>query len=247
MRRTMTTGIAMNASVEITNPSSVASCSGRCENDEIASSENRSIFGHRVLGLARVAAVAAVGDGGLPVADPDGHAAQKPVALAHREECIERAPVQQTEVAGVVLQLDLRQPVEQRVEPPRGRELEARLAFTLLADGIHDVAAGAPVVEHARDQLGRILEVGVEHHDRVAAGMVETGGQRGLMAEVARQLNQAHAGIVRGELAELGLGAVGRAVIDEHELELEPVERAAHARVELLDRGLLVVHRAPPR
>ena len=35
----------MNASVEITNPSSVASCSGRCENDEIASSENLSIFG----------------------------------------------------------------------------------------------------------------------------------------------------------------------------------------------------------
>ena len=35
----------MKASVEMTNPSSVASCSGRCENDEIASSEKRSIFG----------------------------------------------------------------------------------------------------------------------------------------------------------------------------------------------------------
>ena len=45
MRSTTTTGIAMNASVEITNPNSVASCRGRCENDEIASSENRSIFG----------------------------------------------------------------------------------------------------------------------------------------------------------------------------------------------------------
>ena len=44
MRSTITTGIAMNASVEIRKPSSVASCSGRCENDEIASSENRSIF-----------------------------------------------------------------------------------------------------------------------------------------------------------------------------------------------------------
>ena len=35
----------MKASVEMRNPSSVASWSGRCENDEIASSENRSIFG----------------------------------------------------------------------------------------------------------------------------------------------------------------------------------------------------------
>ena len=44
MRSTTTIGIAMKASVEITKPSSVASCSGRCENDEIASSEKRSIF-----------------------------------------------------------------------------------------------------------------------------------------------------------------------------------------------------------
>ena len=34
----------MNARVEIRKPSSVASCSGRCEKDEIASSEKRSIF-----------------------------------------------------------------------------------------------------------------------------------------------------------------------------------------------------------
>ncbi len=34
----------MNASVEIRKPSSVASCSGRSENDRIASVENRSIF-----------------------------------------------------------------------------------------------------------------------------------------------------------------------------------------------------------
>ena len=147
-----------------------------------------------------------VRDRGLPVADPDGHAAQEPVALAHRQERVERAAVEQPEVAGVVLELDLRQPVEQRVEPARGRELEARLAFALLADGVDDVAAGPPVVEHERDQLGRILEVGVEHHDRVASRMVEAGGQRGLMAEVARQLDHAHARVVGRELVELGVG-----------------------------------------
>ena len=45
MRRTTTTGMAMKASVEMMNPSSVASWSGRCENDEIASSEKRSMRG----------------------------------------------------------------------------------------------------------------------------------------------------------------------------------------------------------
>ena len=40
---TITTGIAMNAIAEITKPSKVASCSGRYENDAIASSEKRSM------------------------------------------------------------------------------------------------------------------------------------------------------------------------------------------------------------
>ncbi len=34
----------MNATTEITKPSAVAICSGRYENDAIASNENRSIF-----------------------------------------------------------------------------------------------------------------------------------------------------------------------------------------------------------
>ena len=41
----ITTGIATKASVEMMNPNNVASWSGRCEKDEIASKENRSIFG----------------------------------------------------------------------------------------------------------------------------------------------------------------------------------------------------------
>ncbi len=158
----------MNASVEIMNPSSVASCSGRCENEEIASRENRSILRQRVLGLAGVARVALVGDRGLRVADPHGHPAQEAVALAHRQQRVERAAVEQAEVARVVLQLDLGELVEQRVEPARGAELEARLARPLLADGVDDVAARPPVVEHRRDQLGRVLKVGVEHHHGVA-------------------------------------------------------------------------------
>ena len=92
-----------------------------------------------------------------------------------------------------------------------------------------------------RDQLGRVLEVGVEHHDRVAAGVVESGGQRRLVPEVARQEDDPHAGIVVGEPLERRRRAVARAVVDEHELELQPLERRAHPRVELVDRRLLVV------
>ena len=196
----------------------------------------------RVFRLSREATVTAVRDRGLAITDPDGHAAQEPIALAHRQQRIEGAAVEQPEVARVVLELDLRQPVEQRVEPARGGELEARLAFSLLADGIDDVTAGAPVVEHAGDELRRILKVGVEHHDRVATRMVEAGGERRLMPEIARELNDADSRVGRRELVELGVGGVGGAVVDEHDLEPEPVERGAYARVELLDRRFLVVH-----
>ncbi len=79
----------------------------------------------RVLGLACVPRIAPVWNCRLRVADPHRHAAQEPVALAHREQCVESAPVEQPEVSGVVLQLDLRELVEQLVEPARGRELEA--------------------------------------------------------------------------------------------------------------------------
>ena len=99
------------------------------------------------------------------------------------------------------------------------------------------------MVEHRRDQLGRILEVGVEHHDRVAAGVVEPRGQRRLVAEVARQLHDTHARVTVGEALEQHRRAVAGAVVDQHELEPQPLERRADARVELLDRLLLVVDR----
>ena len=242
MRSTITTGIAMNASVEMMKPSSVASCSGRCENDEIASSEKRSILRERVLRLAGVARVAVVGDGGLRVADPHGHAAQEAVALAHRQQRVERRAVEQAEVARVVLQLDLGELVEQPVEPARGRELEARLALALLAHGVDDVAAGAPVIEHLRDQLGRVLQVGVEHHDGVAAGVVEPGGQRRLVAEVARQVDRrARAGRASASSVERSRRAVASSRRRRARARTGcPSSARAHARVELLDR-------APPR
>ena len=195
----------------------------------------------RVLGLAGVARVAVVGHGRLRVADPHRHPAQEAVALAHRQQGVERAAVQQAEVAGVVLELDLGELVEQPVEPARGAQLEARLAVALLADGVDDVAPGPPVVEHRRDHLGRVLEIGVEHHDGVAAGVVEAGGERRLVAEVPRQVDDAHPRVVRGQRLELHRGAVGGPVVDEDELEGQRVQGRAHARVELLDRGVLVV------
>ncbi len=160
-----------------------------------------------------------VGDGRLGVADPDGHPAQEAVALAHRQQRVERAAVEQPEVARVVLELDLGELVEQPVEPAGGAELEARLAGALLADRVDDVTARPPVVEHRLDQLRRVLEVGVEHHHGVAGGVVETGGERGLVAEVPRQGDDAHPRVAVGQLLQRVRRAVRGAVVDQHQLE----------------------------
>ena len=188
------------------------------------------------------AGLAAVGDGGLREADPDRHAAQEPVALGHREQRVERGAVHQAEVARVDRELDPRDLREQAVEPARGGDLEARLPRARLAHGVDDVGAAAPRLEHLADQLGRVLEVAVDHHHDVAAGVLQAGADRRLVAEVARQGDHLDALVGRRQRAQALARRVAGAVVDEDQLELERAEGGHGARVERLDGVLLVVH-----
>jgi hypothetical protein len=188
-----------------------------------------------------VSPAALVGDGGLGEADPDGHAAQEARALGHRQQRIQGAAVEQAEVAGVGLEVDLGEFVEQLVEPRRGGELEGGLALALLAHGVDDVGAGAPALDHLEDQLGGVLQVGVNHRHDVTGGMLEAGGECGLVAEVAREVDHSDARIGGGESVEQLGCAVGRAVVDDHELEVVVGDGREGARDELLDELLLVV------
>ncbi len=63
------------------------------------------------------------------------------------------------------------------------------------------------------------------------------------MAEVPRQVDDAHARVCRCDPVEQLGCAVGAAVVDEHQLELVVGDRGACARDELLDQLLLVVDR----
>jgi hypothetical protein len=182
----------------------------------------------RVLRRARVPRGARVRDGGLGEPDPDGHPAQVAVALAQGQQRVERAPVEQPEVAGVLGQLHVGDLGDQAVEHAGGAALEAGLALALGAHGIDHVGPGAPAVEHLEDDLGRVLEVGVHHHHGVARRVVEARRQRGLVAEVARELDDLHAVVAVGELAQDGRRGVRRAVVDHDELERQVAQRGAH-------------------
>ncbi len=188
-----------------------------------------------------VARVALVGDGRLREADPHGHAAQKARALGHRQQSIQSAAVEQAEVAGVGLEVDLGEIVEQLVEPGGGGELEGGLALALLAHGVDDVGALLPLLDHARDQLRRVLQVGVDHRHHIAGRVLQAGRERGLVAEVSREMNDSYARVGGGQAVEQRGRRVGAAVVDEHQLERVVGDGSAGALDERLDELLLVV------
>ena len=71
--------------------------------------------------------------------------------------------------------------------------------------------------------------------------MLEARGERRLVAEVARQVDHAHARVGVGDAVEQLGRAVGGAVVDEHQLERVVGDRGDRAGDELLDQLLLVV------
>ena len=176
-------------------------------------------------------------------AHPRRHAAQEAVALAQPGQRVDDLAVEQPEVARVGLERDLREPPHERVEAARGDELEARLAAAHPPLGDHHVDPLPPALHELRDDLGRVLQVAVDDHDGVAAGVVEAGGDRELVAERAREVQHAHAGVGgRDPVEDLGR-PVGRAVVDDDELEREAVQRRDDTRAELAGEPLLVEHR----
>ena len=140
----------------------------------------------RVLRLAGGPGVAVVGDRDLAVAHPDRHSAEEPAAFAHGEQRVKRAPVQQPVIAGLGLQADGGDAGEEPVEERRRTAFERGLTGAPPANRVYDVAAGAPLGQHVGDELGRVLQIRVEHHDGVAAGVVEARRECQLVAEVAR-------------------------------------------------------------
>ncbi len=197
----------------------------------------------RELRLPGGAGGALVGDGGLGEADPDRHAAQETGALRHRQQRVERAPVHQAEVARVHGQLELGQARHQPVEDVRGVELELGLPLAALAHGVDDVGALAPARDHVDDQLRRVLQVGVDHRDRVPAGVLQTGRDGRLVAEVARQRDELDPLVGLRELGQDLARGVLAAVVDDDELPVEGLEGRDHALVEGTRVALLVVHR----
>ena len=104
-------------------------------------------------------------------------------------------------------------------------------------------------LEQAPHFIWRVLQVAVHHEHVIALRIVEPGGYRDVLAEIARELNDLHARIAGGDLAALGPAATRAAVVNHH--DLEPVGQflklLAQLAMQLLDDLRCIVHRSHDR
>ena len=106
------------------------------------------------------------------------------------------------------------------IEEPSRHALRDGVAGPIAADAEHHLIAFAPLGDHLDQDLRRVLHVDVHRHYGLAARMLETGGDRRFLAEVARQRDGPDTWIaeVRGCYRDDGL--VGAAVVDEEDFPI---------------------------
>jgi hypothetical protein len=95
--------------------------------------------------------------------------------------------------------------------------LEEGVAVAVGALGGDDVVALLIEGNELGEEFGWVLEIGVHDDDAIAGGAVDTGGDGGLVAEVAGEEDGAEVRIGMGGGGEEMGGGVGGAVVDEEE------------------------------
>ena len=188
-----------------------------------------------VLGGPRRPRGALVRERPLAEARPRAQAPHEHAVLGHGVDDVDDAPVHQAEVAGVEGHRDLGGRAQDAVEGAVQQALERPL-LALLPLAVHDLVALPPVREARGDQLGRVLQVGIEDRDGLAARPREPGRDRGLVPEVAREAQDLEAGVGGAQGREPLVGAVPGTVVDEHDLPRHADSREGGKQA-LLEQG----------
>ncbi len=193
------------------------------ENDEVAD---------RSLALAGGPGTSLIFDAGLLEPEPGDQSAHVAIGLVASVEGVRDPAADQAEVAGVLRDLHVRRGGDQLVDDLDHAVSPLRVAGPDGAHAVHDVVALAPLLEEPRDDLGRVLEVRIQDHDRLPGCDLVAGGQGGLHAEVAAEPDVLPARVPSAECLDQRLGAVRAAVVDDDELEV--VRQTGQALAQLL-------------
>ncbi len=214
----------------------------RGERDDAVERESPELQG-TVAGIARGALLDVVVHRRRPEADPRVHALHVARALGHRAERVDDGARHESEVTGPARHRDDRDAGEQPVEQVRGEAARRGIGRAVAAQRDHHVVAIVPLRDEIAHEFRRVLQVGVDRDDGIAACVVEAGGQRDLLAEVARQRDDANPRIARGEGGKHRERRITAAVVDEHRLDVdaERGKRVGGARPERREARSLVV------
>ena len=140
------------------------------------------------------------------------------------------------------------QPIVRAIIKIGGQPFRQTVRGTVVAHAVDNLEPAPPFRDHFRQDFGRVLQVDVHRHHRRAPGMLDPRGQRGLLAEVAREGNGPDTNVVGVRLANGLERPVATAVINEQDLELsvrqigDAAQHISHARDEWRDGLLFVLH-----
>ena len=113
------------------------------------------------------------------------------------------------------------------------------------APAADDVVPRGNFFEEERDVSGVVLQIAIHGDDVFAAGVVETCGQSGGLAEVPAKFNDCDPAVDCGDFAQHRKGVVARTIVDENDLEglTCGLHDDLQAIVEIGDVFLLVMQR----
>ena len=161
-------------------------------------------------------------------ADPCVQPLHETITLGQCQQGVDDLAIHQPEIPRAGRHLETVSGVDQRVEEACSEAFEEPFVKPVLSDGVDHLGAIAPLLQQGRNQLWRVLQVGVHRDDDLAMGRLEPCGERGLFAKIARQLDRAHAGHA-GPLGQRERRGVGAAVVDDDDF---PVLHAGTQQVE---------------
>ncbi len=169
----------------------------------------------RIFRFAGIARRTLVLDGDLLETDPTAQPTHKAALFAQPAHRQNHSAVHQAEVTGVERDVHIGDIADQAVEGRRRPQLEFCLTLALGAHCIGDIVPFAPLFDHAQQHLGRILQIGVHHDHSIAIGIVKTGRNCDLMAEVTAEVEHLDAIIAHIQFRQHVDAAVRTAVVDE--------------------------------
>ena len=165
------------------------------------------------------------------------------MVLRHGVQGIHGLPRKRTEICRAGHHVCPADQVQQLVEPAGGPTLEGPALHAVGALALHDVVPLVQQPQHLRDELRRMLPIAVHGQHNTSLRRGQTRAQRGLMAEIAAQLDDLYTLIVLRKAPQQCRSCIARAVVyaDKREFLRQLVDHGPQSAVGLLKGIRLVV------